>query len=327
MSTVGYYTLGRIVTILKEMEGSVAKKQRRAAERETTVFMMNGLPGAMGHEVAAACLKAGFELAPYALTGTGMPSKVNVDGVAVALLPPSDGAAIDAAFVELKRRYAGRLVAIDFTHPTAVNVNAEAYIRHRVPFVMGTTGGDRKKLHADVGAAGLYAVIAANMCKQIVALQSMFETAAQTFPGAWAGYTLDITESHQSTKADTSGTAKDILRNLGLLCPGGGAGGGDFAVSDVKKLREVGAQRAWGVPEAHLNGHAFHTYTLTSADSSVQFQFKHNVCGRSTYANGVVDAVRFLVAQIKAAGGGEPGDGRPCGRIFNMIDVLRASYD
>ena len=288
----------------------------------TVVFMMNGLPGAMGHEVANACIKAGFQPAPFALTGPGMPSTVTVGGVAVALLPPSDAAAIDAAFVELKRRFGGRLVAIDFTHPTAVNRNAETYVRHRVPFVMGTTGGDREKLHADVAAAGLYAVIAANMCKQIVALQSMFQTAAATFPGAWAGYTLDITESHQSTKADTSGTAKDILRNLGALCPSGGPGGADFTVGDVKKLRDAAAQRAWGVPEAHLKGHAFHTYTLTSADGSVQFQFKHNVCGRSTYADGVVDAVRFLAAQMKAGAAGAAGDSR--GRIFNMIDILKS---
>ena len=71
---------------------------------------------------------------------------------------------------------------------------------------------------------------------------------------------------------------------------------------------------AGGVPEAHLKGHAFHTYTLTSADSSVQFQFKHNVCGRATYADGVVDAVRFLAAQVKAGGAGKEG-----GRIYTMV--------
>ena len=233
------------------MDAPSPKKPR--VENDTdVVFMMNGLPGQMGKEVAAACLAARFTIAPYALTGPGMPSTVTVGGVDIALLPPSDDAAIEAAFTELTRRYGGRLVAIDFTHPTAVNRNAAAYIRHRVPFVMGTTGGDREKLIADVGAAGLYAVIAANMCKQIVALQAMFETAAQTFPGAWAGYTLDITESHQSTKADTSGTAKDILRNLRVLCPAGGPAGAEFAVGDVKKLRDEAAQRAWGVPEAHL---------------------------------------------------------------------------
>jgi 4-hydroxy-tetrahydrodipicolinate reductase len=34
---------------------------------------------------------------------------------------------------------------------------------------------------------------------------------AQNFPGAFAGYSLKVTESHQSSKVDTSGTAKAIV--------------------------------------------------------------------------------------------------------------------
>ena len=33
---------------------------------------------------------------------------------------------------------------VDYTHPSAVNANAVFYARHHLPFVMGTTGGDRK---------------------------------------------------------------------------------------------------------------------------------------------------------------------------------------
>ena len=42
------------------------------------------------------------------------------------------------------------LVAIDFTHPTAVNKNAEWYAEVGLPFVMGTTGGDREALKKTV---------------------------------------------------------------------------------------------------------------------------------------------------------------------------------
>ena len=38
------------------------------------------------------------------------------------------------------------------------------------------------------------------------------------------------------------------------------------------------------VPEAALDGHAYHTYAMTSADGQVEFQVRHNVNGRSTYA-------------------------------------------
>ena len=62
-------------------------------------------------------------------------------------------------------------VVVDYTLPSIVNGNALFYCQHSLPFVMGTTGGDREKLLADVEAAGTYAVIAPNMGKQIVAFQ------------------------------------------------------------------------------------------------------------------------------------------------------------
>lgn len=52
---------------------------------------------------------------------------------------------------------------------------------------------------------------------QVVAFQAMMETMAETFPGAFAGYKLRVTESHQSTKADTSGTAKAVVASFEKL--------------------------------------------------------------------------------------------------------------
>ena len=53
-------------------------------------------------------------------------------------------------------------------------------------------------------------------------------------PGSFSGYSLEVSESHQSSKADTSGTAKDIvgcfqkmgleLDKVGQQCAGLGAG-------------------------------------------------------------------------------------------------------
>ena len=45
--------------------------------------------------------------------------------------------------------------------------NARFYGANRVPFVMGTTGGDREQLLADTLASGTYAVIAPQMGKQV----------------------------------------------------------------------------------------------------------------------------------------------------------------
>lgn len=56
----------------------------------------------------------------------------------------SDAAVVERAISEIKRRCCGGpIVAVDYTHPTAVNGNAELYAKHGLNFVMGTTGGDR----------------------------------------------------------------------------------------------------------------------------------------------------------------------------------------
>lgn len=51
--------------------------------------------------------------------------------------------------------------------------NALFYCRNHVPFVMGTTGGDREKLMNDVRESGNYAVIAPQMGKQVLPHASM----------------------------------------------------------------------------------------------------------------------------------------------------------
>merc|ERR1712048_496656 len=133
------------------------------------------------------------------------------------------------------------------------------------------------------------------------------ERMASDFPGAFGGYKMSLVESHQTTKADTSGTAKAMVSSFNSL------GVEPFAVDDIKKVRDVKEQESMGVPKESLTGHAWHTYTLTSSDGSVQFEFKHNVCGRRTYAEGVADAVGFLAEKVQA------GSKK---RVFSMIDVL-----
>jgi 4-hydroxy-tetrahydrodipicolinate reductase len=147
------------------------------------------------------------------------------------------------------------------------------------------------------------------MAKQIVGFQAMMAYAADTFPGIFNGYTLTVDESHQAGKADTSGTAKAMVDYFNRM-------GVDFAVEEIAMERDPAVQRdRWGIPDAYLDGHGWHTYRLTSADRTVTFEFKHNVNGREIYAEGTMDAVRFLANQLETD---QPG------RIFSMIDVLKA---
>lgn len=80
------------------------------------MFMMNGLPGAMGLEVSAACLRRGMECAPVALTGPGSPETVAVsDGEGgteqqVKLLNAS-GEGVDAELKMIVEKFGDRLVS------------------------------------------------------------------------------------------------------------------------------------------------------------------------------------------------------------------------
>jgi len=277
--------------------------------------MVNGMPGPMATAAAEACLRKGLQLSPIAMTGPDVEEctitvedKVTGKSADVRLIPSSNVDELKAAVAGVQQA-ADKLLAIDYTHPSAVNANAQFYIENNLPFVMGTTGGNREKLMADVTKAKNFAVIAPNMGKQIVAMQAALEDLASNYPSAFAGYSLKVTESHQKTKADTSGTAKAVIDSLKVLSDD------NFTYDDIEMIRGDEEAMEFGVPEEGLNGHAFHTYTLTSSDGSVNFQLQHNVVGRTVYAEGTADAVKYLAQKL---------DTEPEGRVFSMIDVLEA---
>lgn len=268
--------------------------------------MVNGVPGNVATLVARRVDEdPRFRLVPYSLTGPGIdPRAVMVGGTSVRLVPPADRQARMNEILEAE----GEFITIDFTHPTAVNDNAVFYVANGLHFVMGTTGGDRERLALAVTDSAISAVIAPNMAKQIVGLQAMMAFAAENFPGLFAGYELEIRESHQKGKADTSGTARAMVRHFNDL-------GCAFTEDMIQMERDPEVQRKeWGVPEEYLGGHAWHTYTLRSPDGTALFALTHNINGREIYVHGTLDAVVYLEAKRRQG---------IRGRVFSMIDVLR----
>eukprot|EP01024_Parvocaulis_polyphysoides_P056785 TRINITY_DN6013_c0_g2_i2.p1 TRINITY_DN6013_c0_g2~~TRINITY_DN6013_c0_g2_i2.p1 ORF type:complete len:288 (-),score=54.92 TRINITY_DN6013_c0_g2_i2:94-957(-) len=236
-------------------------------------IMVNSCAGKMGHAAAEAIVRAGLNLVPITFTGESIGVAVENIGVAGVPVQVYGLERQQEVIEEVKQKYPDVLI-VDYTLPLCVNENAEFYVNNKLPFVMGTTGGDRTRLTKEVQEAGIYAVIAPQMGKQVVAFQAMMETMGDNFPGAFSGYKLDVVESHQATKADTSGTAKAVVQSFQKM-------GVDYEVSQIRKVRERMQQiDEMKVPENALMGHAFHTYRLTSPDGSVSFEFQHNVCGR-----------------------------------------------
>ena len=268
--------------------------------------MVNGLPGNMAETVALHVNRdSGFHLVPWSLTGPEITESVHrVDEIEVRLITPDRSEQVIADVINGQ----GPFISADFTHPTAVNQNAVFYCNHNLPFVMGTTGGNREKLVSFVVQSGTPAVIAPNMAKQIVGFQAMMAHAAKNFPDLFDGYSLKINESHQKGKADTSGTAVAMVNYFNAM-------GVPFSVEAIQKERDPETQKnRCGIPEAYLPGHAWHTYTLISDDNTVKFAFTHNVNGRDIYAKGTLDAVRFLEEKITRG---------IKGKVYDMMDVLK----
>jgi len=274
---------------------------------QPTLMMINGLPGNVASIIAGHALHdERISLLPYSLTGPEIEAdQCAVEDTVIHLIKPDErNSRMDAI-----EKTCGAFITVDYTHPLAVNDNAVFYCHRKLPFVMGTTGGDREKLHQTVVASSICAVIAPNMAKQIVGFQAMLEYAADTFPGIFSGYTLSVRESHQAGKADTSGTAKAVVACFNRM-------GIDFSQDDIVMERDPQVQREqWGIPQQYLSGHGWHTYRLESKDKTVAFEFQHNINGRDVYAAGTLDAVCFLKEKV---GNGETG------RVFSMIDVLKA---
>jgi 4-hydroxy-tetrahydrodipicolinate reductase len=272
----------------------------------TIKVMVNGLPGNVTQMIASHIARdEALTLLPYSLTGPEIDiDRIAIENIDIELIRPDRR---DASIMSIKDNY-DSFISVDFTHPSAVNRNARFYCTHGLPFVMGTTGGDRQDLHETVTKSSVSAVIAPNMARQIVGLQAMLAYGAENFPGLFQGYTLTVHESHQQGKADTSGTAKAMVGYFNAM-------GVDFANDQIQKERDPAIQKQeWGVPEAYLDGHGWHTYTLTSPDGTAMFELKHNINGREIYVEGTLKAVDYLNRKVQ---------GGSHGRIYSMVDVLK----
>ncbi|XP_072954362.1 probable 4-hydroxy-tetrahydrodipicolinate reductase 1, chloroplastic [Typha angustifolia] len=276
-----------------------------ASRKVSFPILVNSCSGKMGSAVAEAAISAGLQLVPTSFSSTEKPgTTLHVRGTDIKIHDPSETEHVLSSVID----EFPNVVVVDFTIPDAVNANAELYCKLGVPFVMGTTGGDRLKLYRTVEDTNTYAVISPQMGKQVVAFLAAMEIMAKQFPGAFSGYKLEVMESHQANKLDTSGTAKAVVSCFQKL-------GVSFDLKEIKQIRDPKKQLDMvGVPEEHLAGHAFHLYHLTSPDETVSFEFQHNVCGRSIYAEGTIDAAIFLHKKVKS---------KANKRIYDMIDVLR----
>jgi dihydrodipicolinate reductase len=90
----------------------------------------------------------------------------------------------------------------------------------------------------------------------------------------FAGYDIEIVESHQAGKTSTPGTAVAMAQSLGLT------------TQDIVSVRNPDEQSAsLQIPEEHLRRHAFHRIRIHDPVCSISMETR--VYGASPYATGV----------------------------------------
>lgn len=252
--------------------------------------MIAGLPGNMATLVANAIVsQKDMKLCRHALGESAQ--EVRISTTERVYLIPVDR---HADFLRANREEIDLIV--DFTLPRSANQNAQLYCSAGIPFVMGTTGGDRDKLAEIVRASSISAVIANNMSVPVVIIQDALRSAAEKYKGALNGYKMVIRESHQAKKEDPSGTAIGFLPYFEAL-------GIPFTKDQIKMVRDPVVQQVeMGIPAENLGGHGYHSYFFQSPDGSVDVQLQHNIRGRNTYVDGALMAIRFRAKHNFAVG-------------------------
>jgi len=96
-----------------------------------------------------------------------------------------------------------------------------------------------------------------------------------------AGMEIGIIESHQSTKADVSGTARMLAKLIGV------------PEDKIKSLRTHDMQLAFGVPQEHLGWHAYHKFILVG--DGVKITLTTEIHGGNAYAQGALTLAEGLI--------------------------------
>ncbi|KAF7826138.1 4-hydroxy-tetrahydrodipicolinate reductase 2, chloroplastic-like [Senna tora] len=200
------------------------------------------------------------------------------------------------------------MIVVDYTLSAALDANVELYCKFGVPFVLGTNGGNRDLMLKTIQNSQSYALVSSQMGKQTVAFLGVLEYMSSRFPGMFAGYTLQVKESLDESKAKsliTMKAASVFFKRLGVA----------INMNQVESLRDPIQQRdVVEIKEEHLSCHEYYVFHLTSSDKMAHFEFQIKVSGRSMYAESTIDAVKFLNKKIKERHGK---------KLYNMLDVLR----
>jgi 4-hydroxy-tetrahydrodipicolinate reductase len=181
-------------------------------------------------------------------------------------------------------------VLIDFSTPSGVEKHAHTAAEAPVPYVCGVTGLNDEQMTALRHAAAATPVFyARNMSLGIAAVLSMLPE----FAGTLNDYDAEIVEMHHRRKADApSGTALALAEAI--------AEGRDVDLTGAAVHGRSGhAPRAAGEIGIHAvrGGGNAGEHTIIFASDGEEIRIQHRALSRRTFADGAIQAARFIVSQ------------------------------
>ncbi len=173
-------------------------------------------------------------------------------------------------------RWRGVDVAVDFSTPDVVALNAPVLARRGIHLVIGTTGWqkDEPAVREAVGHGGIGAVVAPNFSTGVVLFEAIAGRAAALF-AAQSDFGAFVHEAHHAAKKDApSGTAlllKQTMERAGFARP-----------------IDVSSTRAGFIPGTHTIGFDGPAETITLA---------HAARDRTGFARGALTAAKWVVGK------------------------------
>lgn len=174
---------------------------------------------------------------------------------------------------------------IDFSHHSATGALLDYCLERKLPLLIATTGQTQEERAQIEAAAGQIPIFfSANYSLGIAALTDLAQRAAALFPDA----DIEIVETHHNRKQDVpSGTALALANSIASVRPGA-----EFVIgrheNGKRKKSQIGIHslRMGNLPGTHE--------ILIATDSEV-LTLRHEARDRSVFAQGAMQAARFLV--------------------------------
>lgn len=191
-------------------------------------------------------------------------------------------------------------VAIDFSHPTALESALNYCVEKKVPLVIGTTGFELQHLEKIKEASKTIPIMqATNMSLGMNLMFSLVEQVASILKDK---SDIEVIEAHHNRKKDApSGSATTIIESI------------EKGLGEVRKHahgREGQCPREKGEIGVHAirGGNIVGMHEANFINDLETLKITHEAHDRSVFAQGALEAARFLIKQPKG--------------MYNMKDVL-----